>query len=158
VTRLREGSLSWTSPELPGTGDAAATWAADVLHEAGLAADALYVATTDAGAREALAFWAAAQDTGLTFANPRDFPWTLSNSVTGKISQVLGITGACTTYVGGDNAVAEAELDAQADLADGLVESALVVSLQGTEPVPATGGSARLRLIARLATNDPDNG
>lgn len=140
----------WTSPELPGTGDATAAWAAGVLADAGLTADALYVATRDGGAREALAFWAAAQQTKLPFANPRDFPWTLANSATGRISQVLGITGPCTTYVGGPEAVEEAELDARADLDEGLVATALVVSLSGEAPIGPTGGPVHVRLTARV--------
>jgi len=137
-----------TSPDLPGAGDATAAWAAGALLEAGLTADALYVATTDGGAREALAFWAAASETGLAFANPGAFPWTLSNSATGKLSQVLGITGPCTTYVGDDEAWEEATLDAWADLAEGLVGSALVVSLCGEGPILPEGGPVRVRLTA----------
>ena len=150
MTGTDTGVRVWTSPELPGAGDATAAWAAGVLSEAGLTADGLYVATWDGGAREALAFWAAAQQTGLAFANPRDFPWTLANSATGRISQVLGITGPCTTYVGGQEALEEAERDARADLDEELVASALVVSLAGETAVPPRGGPVRVRLTARL--------
>lgn len=142
--------LARTSPELSGTGDETAAWAARTLREEGLTADALYVATTDGGAREALAFWAAAQETGLAFANPAAFPWTLANSATGRISQVLAITGPCTTYVGGDEALAEAQRDAETDLADGLVRTALVVSLAGETPILPAGGPVRVRLTARV--------
>lgn len=142
--------LERTSPELSGAGDATASWAAQVLLESGLSGDGLYVATSDGGAREALAFWAAAHETGKAFANPAAFPWTLSNSPTGKISQVLGITGPCTTYVGGDEALAEATLDAEADLSAGLVDSALVVSLHGQTPIRPGGGPVRVRLTARV--------
>ena len=152
ATALSVAVLTRTSPELPGAGDATATWAAAVLEEAEFEADALYVATTDGGAREALAFWAAAHETGLAFANPAAFPWTLANSATGRISQVLGITGPCTTYVGGDEALAEAEQDAETDLADGLVRSALVVSLRGETPIGPAGGPVLVRLTARVLT------
>ena len=149
-------TLDLTSPELSGAGDATAVWAAAALQERGLRADALYVATTDGGAREALAFWDHAHATGLGFANPAAFPWTLANSATGKISLVLGITGPCTTYVGGDEAVAEAEQDAAADCADGLFARALVVSLRGVGPIQPVGGSVRVRMTARLVTGPPD--
>ena len=142
--------FSCTSPELPGAGDATAAWAAQTLLEAGLSAAALYVATTDGGAREALAFWAAAQETGLALANPKAFPWTLANSATGRISQVLGITGPCTTYCGGQEALAEAEQDAQADLAEGLVATALVVALRGEGLVASGGGPVKVHLSARV--------
>jgi hypothetical protein len=154
MTTAREAGagtvLSCTSPELPGAGDATAAWAAQTLLDQGLHAEGLYVATTDGGAREALAFWAAAQQTGLAFANPRAFPWTLTNSATGKISQVLGITGPCTTYCGGDEAVAEAEQDAQADIAEGLVATALIVTLRGQGPMTSGGGPVRVHLTARV--------
>jgi 3-oxoacyl-(acyl-carrier-protein) synthase len=143
-------TLECTSPELAGAGDGTAAWVAAKLQEAGFSADSLYVATTDGGAREALAFWAAAHETGLAFANPGAFPWTLANSATGKISMVLGITGPCTTYVGGDEATSEAEQDAAADLADGLISSALVVSLRGEGAILPNGGPVRVRVSARL--------
>lgn len=147
--------LSLISPDLPGAGDATAAWAARALQDAGLSGEALYVATTDGGAREALAFWAAAQQTGLGFANPGPFPWTLANSATGRISQVLGITGPCTTYVGGEEAVAEAEQDAGADLEEGLVTSALVVALAGVGPVPPDGGTVTVQLTAQVLRRRP---
>lgn len=147
--------MRWTSPELDGTADHIAAWAADTLAGAGFDADALYVATPDAGAREAIAFWTAAHETGLAFAAPGAFPWTLANSPTGRISQRLGVRGPCTTYVGGDEAVAEARLHAADDLAAGLVTRPLVVSLRGDRPVNAHGGTVRIELDAGILTG-PD--
>ena len=92
---------------------------------------ALHVATPDSGSREALAFWQAAQTTGVALAAPGAFPWTLSNSVTGRVSLALGITGPCTTWVGGPEAATEAELAASLDLDDGIVDHALVVASPG---------------------------
>lgn len=148
----------WVSDPLPGSGDAAAAWAAQTLLEAGLgpdldgvaAVEALHLATSDGGAREALAFWAAARRTGLSVAAPAAFPWTLSTSVTGRISQALQITGACTTYVGGDEALSEALIGAGDDVSDGLARSALVVSLRGLDPIGPEGGPTRLELVAVL--------
>jgi 3-oxoacyl-(acyl-carrier-protein) synthase len=147
-------TLACTSLPLPGAGDATAAWAASVLAGAGLSADALYVATSDGGAREALAFWAAAQETGFAFANPGAFPWTLANSATGRISQALGINGPCTTYVGGEEAVAAARQDAVDDVAGGLATSALVVSLRGEDPILTDGGPVRVLLVAQLVGAD----
>ncbi len=141
---------NYTSPELSGTGDSLCGWVATTLLEEGLVADGLYVATSDGGAREALAFWEAARQTGFAFASPAAFPWTLANSATGRISQVLGIHGPCTTYIGGDEALAEAEADAADDLAEGLISSALVVSVRGDSPILPSGGPVRIRLTARL--------
>jgi hypothetical protein len=141
---------SFTSEELPGTGDRTAAWAAETLAGAGVTGDGLYVATPDAGAREALAFWAAARETGFAFAAPAAFPWTLANSPTGRISQSLGITGPCTTFVGGDEAYAEALATAADDLADGLVSRAVVVRLRGDRPVAPGGGPVRQLLDVRV--------
>ena len=98
-------------------GEAVAAWVAVRLGgvEPALPAGdrvALHVATPDSGSREALAFWQAAQTTGVALAAPGAFPWTLSNSVTGRISLALGVTGPCTTWVGGPEAATEAELAA----------------------------------------------
>jgi 3-oxoacyl-(acyl-carrier-protein) synthase len=145
----RVTDIACTSLPLSGTGEETAAWAASVLDDAGMAADALYVATSDGGAREALAFWAAARGTGLAFANPRAFPWTLANSATGRISQVLGIHGPCTTYVGGAEAFGAAGQNAEDDIAAGLVASALVVGLHGEDSIRPDGGTVRVSLVAR---------
>ena len=150
MTTTATPELACTSLPLPGAGGATAAWAASVLAQAGLTAEALYVATSDGGAREALSFWAGARETGLAFANPAAFPWTLANSATGRISQVLGINGPCTTYVGGAEAVEAAGQDAADDVASGLVASALVVALSGEDPIPPEGGPVRVRVVARL--------
>jgi hypothetical protein len=142
--------MHWLSPELLATGDHIATWAGETLAQAAKTADALYLATPDAGAREALAFWAAAQDTGLAFAAPAAFPWTLANSAAGRISQRLGIRGPCTTFVGGDEAYEEARTHAADDLAAGLVAHPLVVRLYGDRPVCAAGGTVRVHLHATI--------
>jgi hypothetical protein len=143
--------MHWTSPELDGAGEHIAAWAAETL--AGLDADALYVATPDGGAREAIAFWTEALATGLAFAAPGAFPWTLANSPTGRISQRLGIRGPCTTYVGGDEALDEARTHARDDLFAGLVSRALVVQLRGDRPVGATSDAVRIELDAEILTN-----
>lgn len=143
---------SWTSDPMVAAGDAVAVWVAARL----LYADpelpggdvALHVATPDGGSREALAFWHAANETGFALAAPGAFPWTLSNSVTGRISAALGITGPCTTWVGGPEAGAEAELAARLDLEDGIVDQALVVRVSGWPLPDATGSRVRVHLTA----------
>jgi hypothetical protein len=135
----------WTSEPLHGAADSVAAWVAARLGEAVPPLPsgdrvALHVATPDSGSREALAFWRAAQATGYALAAPGAFPWTLSNSVTGRISLALGVTGPCTTWVGSHEAATEAELAARLDLDDGLVDHALVVTVAGAE-VPDAAGS-----------------
>ena len=139
----REGGMTTTTGEPPlgeraprRAGEAVAAWVAARLTEAEPALPggdrvALHVATPDSGSREALAFWRAAQTTGFALAAPGAFPWTLSNSVTGRISLALGVTGPCTTWVGGQEAATEAELAARLDLEDGVADHALVVTVAG---------------------------
>jgi 3-oxoacyl-[acyl-carrier-protein] synthase II len=112
----------------------------------------LYVATPDSGAREAVAFWAAAQVTGLAFAAPAAFPWTLVNSTAGRISLELGVTGPCTTLVGGDDAVDEAAWLAAADVAEGVVQRAIVVRLAAlSDPsIAPVDAPARFELSVRV--------
>ena len=147
----------WVSDELAPVGDRVATWVASVLDgvgpdPAGLCGSVgLYVATPDSGAREAVAFWVAAQQTGLGLAAPGAFPWTLSNSVTGHISAKLGIRGPCSTWVGGDEALEEAGATARDDLTAGLVTLALVVGVRGDGPV-AAGGTVRVTVTAEVLT------
>jgi len=149
----------WTSQPLDAAGDAVAAWVAVQLGgvEPALPAGdrvALHVATPDSGSREALAFWQAAQTTGVALAAPGAFPWTLSNSVTGRISLALGVTGPCTTWVGGPEAATEAELAASMDLDDGFVDHALVVTLAGAEPPDAQGSLVRVELRVVVLNRD----
>ncbi len=148
---------TWTSEPLDVCGEAVAAWVAARLGEADPALPggervALHVATPDSGSREALSFWRAARTTGYALAAPGAFPWTLSNSVTGRISLALGVTGPCTTWVGGPEAATEAELAARLDLDDGLVDNALVMTLAGVTPPDAVGSPARVVLTVSVLT------
>ena len=147
----------WTSEPLDASGEAVAAWVAARLRESDPALPrgervALHVATPDSGSREALSFWRAAQTTGYALAAPGAFPWTLSNSVTGRISLALGVTGPCTTWVGGREAATEAELAARLDLDDGLVDHALVVTLGGATTPDAVGSPAQVVLTVSVLT------
>jgi hypothetical protein len=71
-----------------------ARWAADEVTSLGWTADALYLATSNAGHRESVEFWRAALGTGLAYANPRLFPWTLANSPTGATGRPRSVTGS----------------------------------------------------------------
>jgi hypothetical protein len=151
----------WVSSPLDAAGEALAAWVAARLVEVEPALPggdrvALHVATPDSGSHEALAFWRAAHATGFALAAPGAFPWTLSNSVTGRVSLVLGVTGPCTTWVGGPEAVTEAELGARLDLDDGLVDSALVVTVTGTRPPDATGSPVQVELTVTVLGRGQD--
>jgi len=154
----------WTSEPMTVAGNAAAAWVAACLTDApGPLPNGdtvgLYLSTSDGGSREALAFWQSAHQTGLALAAPAAFPWTLANSVTGRVSSALGITGPCTTWVGGPEADAEAELTAIDDLSDGTVDLAVLVTVHGDTPPDAAGTPTRLGLTARvLAGEAPPSG
>ena len=122
---------SWTSPSLEAADDAVAAWAAATLAELGAGADALFVATLDAGARESVHFWRQSRASGLAFANPRPFPWTLANSPTGEIAKRLGVRGPTFTLVGGVEALTGALEQALDELASGRAQRALVAALDG---------------------------
>lgn len=126
-------------------------WAVDELSTLGWEADGLYVATSNAGHRESVEFWRAALDTGLAFANPRLFPWTLANSPTGAIAQGIGVRGPTYTMVGRKDAALGVVEHAEDDLGDGLVARALIVAL-------AYGGDDRPRLATTLLTGGLSTG
>lgn len=137
----------WTSPSLEAVGDAVAAWAAETLTELGAGADALFVATLDAGARESVHFWRESRASGLPFANPRAFPWTLANSPTGEIAKRLGVRGPTFTLVGRVEALTGALEQALDELASGRAERALVAALDGIS-------DERTRLAAVLLSRD----
>ncbi len=134
------GHGCWVSPDLDRRGEAVAHWAAATLADrfgdhtfAGL-----YVATSDSGSHESVAFWRSCLDTGLGFASPKPFPWTLANSPTGRIAEQLGIRGPTYTLVGGAEAMAAAAGHALDDLDSSRAEDAgtgaqgaLLVALDG---------------------------
>lgn len=105
-------------------------WAASTLAAAGLGGDGLYVATSSAGAQEAVAFYREGIATGLAFANPRRFPWALANSATGAIARALDIRGPTYTLMGGSSAVEAAFEQVADDIEEGLIAVALIVALE----------------------------
>lgn len=140
------------SEPLVAAGDAVSAWASSVLAAWGPSADALYLATSEAGARESLAFWAAARATGFAFAAPGAFPYTLANAPAGRIGTALGIRGPSVTILGTFDDALEAASD---DLADGLCTRALVVHLDPVVPArSATPAPTVWNLRHVLVTRD----
>jgi 3-oxoacyl-[acyl-carrier-protein] synthase II len=127
-----------------------AAWAAAELAALGWQADGLYVATATAGRAESVEFWRTAQETGLAFANPRLFPWTLANSPTGALAKALDVRGPTYTLVGGVEALEAAGEHAADDVADGIVTAAAIVHLDVADGTP--GLSATLRMGGALAS------
>jgi 3-oxoacyl-(acyl-carrier-protein) synthase len=143
------GTGSWTSPSLEAADDAVAAWAAETLAGLGAGADALFVATLDAGARESVHFWRQSRVSGLAFANPRPFPWTLANSPTGEIARRLGVRGPTFTLVGRVEALTGALEQALEELASDRAQRALVAALDGIS-------DERTRLAAVLLSREAD--
>lgn len=125
---------SWTSPQLEAA-DGVAAWAAEMLAEIGRGTDVLSVATLDGGARESVHFWCESLASGLAFANPRPFPWTLANSPTGRIARELGVRGPTFTLVGRVEALTGAFEHALEELTSSGVEKALLVAFDGISEV-----------------------
>jgi hypothetical protein len=140
----------WTSPKLDGGDAEVAVWAGETLAAHGFGGDALCLATLDSGASQSIRFWRDARETGLAFANPRGFPWTLANSPAGRIAQELGIRGPTYTLVGRTPALAGAFEHALELVSAGTVSHALVVALD-------QGRGARTR-VAALCLGDTDAG
>ena len=90
----------------------------------------LSVATLDGGARESVHFWCESLASGLAFANPRPFPWTLANSPTGRIARELGVRGPTFTLVGRVEALTGAFEHALEELTSSGVEKALLVAVR----------------------------
>lgn len=125
VTRI----ASWQCAKTHMNSEDIAIWAGDRLLESGFSGDGLYVATLGSGAAESVRFWRDAKETGLRFANPRAFPWTLCNAPTGHMAQRLGIRGPTYTVIGGSDALAAAMDHAMEDLRLARTSRALVATL-----------------------------
>jgi 3-oxoacyl-(acyl-carrier-protein) synthase len=125
------GAGRWRSPRLQPADGAVAAWAAETLDGIGSRAEALCVATLDSGARESVHFWRASRANGLSFANPRPFPWTLANSPAGRIAQSLDVRGPTFTIVGRADALTAALDQALEELASGRARQVLVAALDG---------------------------
>lgn len=110
------------------------------------------MATLDSGARESVHFWQASQASGLAFANPRPFPWTLANSPTGRIAQNLGVRGPTFTIVGRADALTAALEQALEELASGRARRVLVAALDGI-----TLEETRLAAVSLVDVEDAEN-
>lgn len=142
------------SEPLAAVGDAVSSWASSVLAAGGPSADALYLATSEAGAQESLAFWAAARETGFALAAPGAFPYTLANAPAGRIGTALGIRGPSVTILGTFDDALEAAAD---DVADGLCARPLVVHLDPVTPATSPNPAPTpWRLRHMLITGDSD--
>jgi hypothetical protein len=89
----------------------------------------LYLATSNAGVYESIAFWKSALIHSPGFANPANFNWTLSNGPASFLSRKLQIKGPCYTLIGNSQAVEGCLYHANTDFKAGTITSALIVAL-----------------------------
>jgi hypothetical protein len=90
---------------------------------------ALYVATQDLGSTSSVQFWREALRDGFSFANPRDFPLTLSNALASLLAISLNIEGPNFTIVGNDNVHRDAYIQAIVDMNLKTVDRCIIVNM-----------------------------
>ena len=89
----------------------------------------IYLATNTAGILESVSFWKDALEKTPSFANPANFPWTLSNAPAAFIAKTLQIKGPVFTFVGDEDAVLFSRQRALIDLKQQTIHQALLVKL-----------------------------
>ncbi len=89
----------------------------------------LYITTKDLGAASSIQFWRDGLTNGFAFANPREFPATLSNYLSSLIAMQLAITGPNYTFVGQDAVHNDAFIQALLDLQLMDINECLIVNI-----------------------------
>lgn len=87
----------------------------------------IYLATATAGMDESVAFWNNTLKQTPAFANPANFPFTLSNAPASCMAKALGVKGPVYTMVGGKDALMACLLNASADFDEGVVKNIFIV-------------------------------
>ena len=109
----------------------------------------LYVVSANAGFQSSLLFWTEAQRSGIAFANPELFPWTLANAPGGWLARHFGITGPNATYTGHVEALLAAFEQAGEDLAEARIDTAWIVAVDFAQRPAQRTKFAVLRLSLR---------
>ena len=109
----------------------------------------LYVVSANAGFQSSLLFWTEAQRSGIAFANPELFPWTLANAPGGWLARHFGITGPNATYTGHVEALLAAFEQAGEDLAEARIDTAWIVAVDFAQKPAQRTKFAVLRLSLR---------
>ena len=89
----------------------------------------VYVATQNLGAHTSVDFWHQAIQDDINFANPRNFPSTLANSLASQLSIYTGAKGPSVSMMGGQEATYACLQHALTDLHNNVVNQALVISI-----------------------------
>ena len=109
----------------------------------------LYVVSGNAGFQSSLLFWTEAQSSGLGFANPELFPWTLANAPGGWLARHFGITGPNATYTGQVDGLLAALEQAREHLTEGQIDTAWIVAVDFAQTPGQRTQFAVLRLSLR---------
>jgi len=89
----------------------------------------LYLVSANAGFQSSLRFWTEARRSGLAFANPELFPWTLANAAGGWLACHFGITGPNATYTGQIDGLLAALEQAGEDFTEGRIHTGWIVAV-----------------------------
>ncbi|MBL4607458.1 MAG: hypothetical protein JKY01_06480 [Pseudomonadales bacterium] len=89
----------------------------------------VYVATQNLGAHTSVDFWHQAIQDDINFANPRNFPSTLANSLASQLSIHTGAKGPSVSLMGGQETTAACLQHALTDLQNEIIDHALVIAI-----------------------------
>jgi hypothetical protein len=106
----------------------------------------LYVVSPNAGFRSALVFWSQAVQTGVAFANPELFPWTLANAPCAFLARRFGVRGPNLTFTGDASALSMAFAQADEHLHQGIVDTAWIAAIDFADAAGAETRFAAFRL------------
>ena len=116
----------------------------------------LYITTKDLGAASSIQFWRDGLTNGFAFANPREFPVTLSNYLSSLIAMQLAVTGPNYTFVGQDTAHNDAFIQALLDLQSLNINECLIVKIPPL--MTDSNSSDQQTVITHLVSENKSNG
>jgi 3-oxoacyl-(acyl-carrier-protein) synthase len=111
----------------------------------------LYVVSSNAGFLSSLQFWSGAKQTGVGFANPELFPWTLSNAPCGWLARRFEIKGPNVTCTGEADALLAAFSQAEEHLETGQVDTGWVIAIDFAQAPRQRTVFAAMRVSAQPA-------
>jgi hypothetical protein len=109
----------------------------------------LYVVSANAGFQSSLLFWTEAQRSGIAFANPELFPWTLANAPGGWLARHFGVTGPNATYTGQIEGLLAALEESGEHLTEGRIDTAWIVAVDFAQTPAQRTQFGALRLSLR---------
>lgn len=92
-----------------------------------------YFSSKDAGAITAIDFWKEAKEKKIKFANPRNFPATLSNFIAASFATKMNIRGPNVNIVGKEDTLPQLFFHALNDIKKNRIENAIIVVVPSFE-------------------------